>query len=417
MNKFVLSTAAAVLLALAGGSFSAYAKPDQAKIEARKKAKSQLPSESVGKKLVKAFELYGEEKLDEALALLREVQPSRDFDKASVDRFIGQMLAMQGKNKDAMKYLRSAVKLDLLNFTDQASLMMVYAQVLRQEKMYKDSVAAYEAWYDFTGEENGDVFLAIASNYYEMKQMDKIIDPADRAIAAFKKPNKGPYQLKVAAYYEQKKFKELVAVAEVIVEKFPEDASSWVSLAQFYTLVEKNDLALQTAVLAHRQGFIKTEAQVKMLASLYASQDVPFKGAALLEKFMKDGVVKKDKVNLTAMAGYFQNAREYKKAAMYFGEAAKLDNDGDLYYKQGSMLDLVEQYDQAVASYEKALENGASKKGTIYVAIGTAHFYQNRLRDAAAAFQKALSDDNVKRNASSWLAYTKETAERRGVKL
>ena len=57
------------------------------------KGKTQLVGERAGKKVQKAFEAYNEDRVEEALQILYEADPSDDFDKAYVGRFIGNLLA------------------------------------------------------------------------------------------------------------------------------------------------------------------------------------------------------------------------------------------------------------------------------------------------------------------------------------
>ena len=72
MKQLHKATALALLMTLTGVCSNAVAAPDPAKIEARKKAKTKIMGERTGKKVVKAFELYNNDQLDEAIALLSE---------------------------------------------------------------------------------------------------------------------------------------------------------------------------------------------------------------------------------------------------------------------------------------------------------------------------------------------------------
>ena len=111
MRNLSKVTALAVLMSFSGAVFtaSALAAPDYAKIEERKKAKTRVMGERVGKKVIKAFDLYNEDKLDEAIAMLKELDPSDDFDKATVNRYLGSMYGQKEQYKTAIKHLQLAV--------------------------------------------------------------------------------------------------------------------------------------------------------------------------------------------------------------------------------------------------------------------------------------------------------------------
>ena len=57
-----------------------------------------------------------------------------------------------------------------------------------------------------------------------LKQLDKVIVPADKAIAAFgDKPNQNPYIMKIQSYYERKMYKESIKVLETVIQLFPDN--------------------------------------------------------------------------------------------------------------------------------------------------------------------------------------------------
>ena len=125
MRNLSKVTALAILMSVSGAAITApvLAAPDYAKIEERKKAKTKIMGERTGKKVIKAFDLYNEDKIDEAIALLKEIDASNDFDKATVNRYLGSMYAQKEKYDEAIKYSRQAVAPDILNRADRKSTL------------------------------------------------------------------------------------------------------------------------------------------------------------------------------------------------------------------------------------------------------------------------------------------------------
>lgn len=117
------------------------------------------------------------------------------------------------------------------------------------------------------------------------------------------------------------------------------------------------------------------------------------------------------------MAQTFQNAKEFKKAAKYYGEAARLDNSADLYRKQGIALMASEDYKGAVKAFEKSLENKPKRAGAVYLALGEAEFYLENWKKSHQAFTKAKESKRSARTAKGWLGYVADTARRKGVTL
>jgi tetratricopeptide (TPR) repeat protein len=419
MKKFKRLTSALIVLTALGVAIapvSAAVQPDMAKVEERKARKTQIVGERVGKVLVKAFELYNEEKLDEAIAILLEAKSSNAFDTATLNRFLGNLYATKDE-KQAIKYLTLAVAPDELTFNDQAGSLKLLADMLLQDKQYQKAIKAYENWIMFTGEQNSDAYMRIANAYYLMNQYDKVLAPADDAIRFSPKPIEGPYQLKMAALYETKRYKELITVVETMVQLFPENKQFWVYLGNFYTLTEEFSKSLSTLQMAYSQGYLEKDSEVRMLAQMYANNNIPYKAAVTMEKHMKSGLVKRDKTNLNFIASNYQSAREFLKAAEYYGEVAKLTNDADAYRRQGSAYSAVQRYNEAIAAYDKALSMNVDKPSGVYMSLVDAYFYQQKYREAYAALMNAKKDPGMSRQVRSWESYIKDKAKQKGISL
>lgn len=372
----------------------------------------------IGKKVQKAFELYSEDNVDGALEILLELEPSNKFDKAYVDRFIGNMFAGQeGKVDVSLKHLRSAMEADQLPFDDHAGVIKLIADLSLQEKKYEQALEHYKKYMDFSFDQDANVYLRMANSHYELKQYDKLLAPAKKSIELFDKPNQNPYILIMASYYERKMYPEATKAVETLVKVFPENPKWWTQLGMFYMLTEDYERGLSTMEVAYKQGFLETQAQVKQLAQLYATNGIPYKAAMIQEKFITSGLIDKTEQSVSVMASTFQNAKEFKKAAKYFGEAAKFDNDPDLFRRQGTVLMVAEDFKGAVAAFDRSINAGVKRKGQVYMGLAEAHFYLENWKEAYAAILEAKKDKSTRNSARGWEGYIKDTAERKGTVL
>ncbi len=383
------------------------------------KRKTQLVGPSVGKKVGKAFELYSAEDIPGALVLLLDIEASKEYDKAYVDRFIAVMYATLGNEEaKAIQYLKAAVGPDILNEVDHGASIKLLADLQMQTKDYEGALVNYKAWMDFTGESDGDTWTKIANAYYQLKQLDKMIVPADNAIAAYgDKHNKNPYILKITSYYESKKYKDAVKTLETVIQVFPEDKTWWTQLGMFYLLVEDYKKGLATLDLAYKQGYLQKESEIKTLASLYSQNQVPYKAALLLEKHIDSGLVKRDDKNLFSLANAWHAAQHIDKAAAYFGELAKMTNLAKHYSKQGMLLKQDEQFKPAIVALNKALELGVKSKGKLYMSIAESHFYLEQYKQAYKAINLAMKDPKTRKSAKGWVGFIKDTAQRKKVSI
>lgn len=379
------------------------------------KRKTQLVGQSVGKKIGKAFELYTADDVKGALAALLEINAKKDYDKAYLARFIANMYATLGESQKAINYLKQAVEPDILNESDHGDALKLLADLQMQEQAYQEALNNYEAWMDFTGKSDGDTWVKISNAYYQLKRLDKMIAPANNAIAAYgDKQNKNPYLLKLTSYYERKKYKDAVEVLETAVQLFPTEKAFWTQLGNFYLLTEDYKRGMATLDLAYKQGFLEKESHLKTLASLYSQNNIPYKAATILEKHINSGEIKRDDQNLFSLANAYHAAQEIDTAANYFSELAKMTNDPKHYAKLGSLLSQDEQYKKAIVALNKALKLGANNKGRLNMNLAEAHFYLGQYKQAYAAIKNAEKDPKTRKSARGWKTYIKDTAQRKG---
>lgn len=383
-----------------------------------KRGNTNIPGQKVGKKVGKALEAYNLDLIDEALEILYEIDTSNSFDRAFTDRFIGNLLATQnGKAKQAIDYLQKAVAPGKLNDAEQVGTIKLIADLSMQEEQYDSAISYYNQWMEITCKEDFDVYFRIANGYYQTQRFAEIIEPINKAIALAEKPNKTAYALKMTSYYNRKMFKETIEVQEETVRIFPDDKTQWTQLGFFYMLVEDHKKALSTFEMAYNQGYLTKPAEVKALSQLYSMNDIPFKAAQVLEKHVKSGLVKKEERMLTSIATSYQQSKEFKEAANYYGESAKMTSDPDLYQKQGMVYYAMERYNDAINALQKALDNGSEKTGAIHLAMMQANFDKEDFRSAYKHVLEAKKDKSSARNARSWEPYIKEKAKNRNIKL
>ncbi|MEW6991386.1 tetratricopeptide repeat protein [Colwelliaceae bacterium 6441] len=415
MNKIFTSFALAASLVLVQLPTAFEAQSADAPKAEKQKRKVYLPGQSVGKKVAKAFEAYSADDIEGALVILNDIDASKDFDKVFVSFFTGQMYAQKGDALKAIEKLDAAIKPDMLSEADQGNGLKLLADLQMQEKQFKSAITNYNTWMDFTGKSDGNVWVKVAQAYAMLEQFDKVIAPADKAIAAYgDKHNQNPYLIKLNAYYERKMFKQCVSVLETAVQVFPETKQFWTQLASFYAMVENYPKSLSTLQLAYKQGYLEKESEIKMLANLYAQSQLPHKSATLLEKHISSGLVKRDDKNLFSLANAWHAAMHIDKAAKYYGELAKMTNEAKHYSKQGSLLAQDEQFKKAVVALNKAIDLGVENKGRLYMSIAESHFYLGQYKQAYAAIQQAMKDPKTRKGAKGWVGYIKDTAARKG---
>ncbi|MGI2172220.1 tetratricopeptide repeat protein [Shewanella sp. MF05960] len=412
----VTSIATALLLSvctsamLSGSAFAA----EKCEIDKRQ---SRAVGESAAKKVQKSFEAYTEGNLDQAISILLEANAKNDFDKAYVDRMLGNFYAEKGQMGTAIKYLKTAVNADILGGTDHAATMRLYADLLLQEKKFKEAIPYYYKWMDFTCKADAQMYRRIGIAHTELKEWNKVLQVADKGLSLAEAPDKGLYQMKLTAYFNQKKYKEAVKVLEVMVPLFQDDKRLWVQLAQFYLMTEDYDKSLATYDLAYKNGFLETDGNITRLAQLLAQKGSPYKAATIFEKHMKSGLIAENEKSLSTLAGFYHNAKELKEAAYYYGKAAAVSNKGDLFLKQGRILALEQKFNDAIPVLKKALDAGIDNPGEAQFELALAYLSLKKYKSAYNRAVLAANDKKTERSARSYISYIKEKARIHNVTL
>lgn len=381
------------------------------------KRQSRAVGESAAKKVQKSFEAYTEGNLDQAISILLEANAKNDFDKAYVDRMLGNFYAEKGQMGTAIKYLKTAVDADILGGTDHAATMRLYADLLLQEKKFKEAIPYYYKWMDFTCKADAQMYRRIGIAYTELKDWNKVLQVADKGLSLAETPDKGLYQMKLTAYFNQKKYKDAVKVLEVMVPLFQDDKRLWVQLAQFYLMTEDYDKSLATYDLAYKNGFLETDGNITRLAQLLAQKGSPYKAATIFEKHMKSGLIAENEKSLSTLAGFYHNAKELKEAANYYGKAAAISGKGDLFLKQGRILALDQKFNDAIPVLKKALDAGIDNPGEAQFELALAYLSLKKYKSAYNRAVLAANDKKTERSARSYISYIKEKARIHNVSL
>ena len=223
--------------------------------------------------------------------------------------------------------------------------------------------------------------------------------------------------LKMGALYESKNYPKTVETVETMVQLFPEERQFWVYLGNFYTLVENYEKSLSALQIAYNNGYLQSESELKLIGQMYANNNIPYKAASIYEKYVKSGKIKKDRVILAAIASNYQSAREFGKAAQYYGELAAMTNEADAYRRQGFAYMSIQRYNDAIKAFEASLARESGNAGRVHMSMVDAYLNQGKLREAFASLQQAKRDSATARQANSYENYIREKARVKGITL
>lgn len=393
---------------------------------ARDNRRSQALGERVARRVMASFEAYEAGDMATALNELEQI-PTRtatEYDRAYVARFKGTLLA--GLEDDptgiprAIRELEAAVAPDVLSFSDQSNALQLLGNLYLMEENFEGALTMFRRYLQFVGEWNPDILIRMASAHMELRQFDRVIPFAERAILNQPEPNRNPYVLMIAAYYESGQVPQAISVLERGVQVLPQEKGWWVQLGMFYMLNEDYDNALSTMRIAYDAGYFTRENDYRALYQLLNNSGVPFHAAEIMRRHLDGGQVTQSAQNYSMAARSYHTSREFRRSAeMYrlaIGVAESESDIRDYYRRIGEALLLAERYREAAPAFQEAINRvpQGEDAGRLYMSLAEAYFYSNQYRQAYQAAQSATRFSSTRRNASSWAEYIRSTAERRG---
>lgn len=366
-------------------------------------------SERTYKRLTAIHELMGESKYNEALKRLDSLLPrvkKKKYEYATIMQTYGFAYAGKDQYKKAVKAFQAALDTDALPDQVQHSMRYNMAQLYAAVPDYKSSVKAYEAWFAKAEKPSADSFVFGATIYAQLKNYDKAIKKIKTAISMSSKPKETWYQLLLAMYYQKKQYSKAAGVLESMVALWPDKEKYWKQLSGVYFTLNKNRKALAIQELANKRGFLTNEQELMNLVNMYLYQDIPYKGAVLLEKEINAGRVADTGKNLQKLGESWMRAKEYTKALDYLGKAAAKQNKGKLYLQMAQIYTDKENWPKVIQSSGKALAAGDLKNpGKAHLLNGLAYFEQGKKQTALGSFRKAARYSKSKKQANQWITH------------
>jgi tetratricopeptide (TPR) repeat protein len=395
--RFVAALSAAVALVLLGGTQA------QAAAQATVDAKT-------GKMLNAVHELLQENKLQEARAVLSEVNPEKlkPYPRALVYQTLGFLDANEGRYEQAADNLQKAIALEALVPQQQLNARFSLAQIYMVLDRWPEAVTELEAWFAATPTPNAISYYTLAMAYYQSDQREKAFEPAQKAVEMSDDPKESWLQLLLALRMEKKQYEESIPLLQTLIEKFPKKAY-FTQLAAVYMELDKSEKSLAVQQLAYAQGLLDTERELTRLAQLYMYHGQPWRAAQVVQKGLDSGLMAKDGDGWRLLGNSLLSAREYDAAIDPLRRAADISGDGELWLRLAQVHLQREEYDRAREALDSAFRKGGLRdEGHALLLSGITAYQQKRLRDARTAFVRASNHEKSREVAEKWLQFVEK---------
>jgi tetratricopeptide (TPR) repeat protein len=386
------------------------AEPEKQKRWGKKKkekwGKTDTVGERTGKRLSKALELLQAEKFDEAAAELAQlrVKSLNPFERAQVYRVQAFVVYGKGNTPGALDLLSKALAENALTPEDQSNVRFQIAQLYLSEQKWPEVVKNLNEWFKTAENPNSSAYYLLAVAYYQMEDVDKALEPAQKAVELSDEPSEAWMQLLLAIRLTRKEYEEAIPVLEKLITRYPKRLY-WVQLSTVFGALSKFEQAVIPLQLAWSQGELTEPAELRRLAQLLLYLDLPLPAAQMLEKGIAEGKIKQDDAEAyELLSNGWIVAREYEKSLAPLAHAAGLSPKGELYVRLAQVRIQREEWDEATKALQKALDKGnLTSPGDAKLLMGIALSSMKRPDQARTWFLRAADHKETAEEAKAWL--------------
>ncbi len=371
----------------------------------------------VYEKLAKAQEAIEEKDFPTALNVLADMKSRHDRGKFSLNSYelanlhatYAFIFYTQEKYDQAIRSNEQVVSQPDIPLGLELSTRYTIAQLYFVVENYPKAVKALEDWFAVEANPSPDAYVLLAQGYYQLSNYDKALSSVERAMIAAKQKGKEPkeqwYLLMRALYFEKGDNRKVAWVLEEMVKRWPK-RDYFVQLSSVYAQLNNEKRQLTAHDIAHTGWGLETETTILNMSYLYMGGDIPYEGAQLLEKGLKDKVVTAKSKNYKTLAQAFSLAQENKKALPYMEKAAELADDGEPWARLADVYYDNERYGDSLKAARTAFTKGGIKRPeNTYVLMGMSLFNLDRLSDAKVQFRKAQKEPSTAKIAAQWIKY------------
>jgi tetratricopeptide (TPR) repeat protein len=162
--------------------------------------------------------------------------------------------------------------------------------------------------------------------------------------------------------------------------------------------------ALAIMQLANNVGLVTEDSEVRRLADLLLFNDVPYRGAQLLETAIEKKLVNLDDKLYEKLANCWIAAGEFEKSINPLQRAAEMSQTGDTFVRLGEVQVQREEWAAAITAIQRGVEKGQLKDpGNAQLMLGIAHYSQKEYAAARPFFERARQSDRHRQVADSYL--------------
>ncbi|MDW6092959.1 tetratricopeptide repeat protein [Vibrio rhizosphaerae] len=359
-------------------------------------------SRHVAAQVMQAQKHAEQQQLDKAIQTLRAVTAEQPQDKAYVALLLANYYWQNGQSQSAIEQARYAVTSNQLKEAMGWRAKRMLADLLANDHQYQEAVTYYRQLVEHAPVKKDvpQLWLRIGQIHYQLAQWQQTLD-AIAQYERFQLPDAVmPLSIQLGAQIQLTRYQAAIPTIKRLLALEPDQRNWWLQLVNMEIKTKQYRAALASLELARLKGVELSDQNLKLLANLYAQNGIPERAARVMASLAAQSPSVLTLDDITQMAYYWQQAKEWDQAIENWRIAAQQDKK---YYRDVARLQL-QQGDYQEALETLALLQGHDKAADIALLRTQALYKLNQLDQALHQAKKADSLE-PSREAKSWIKY------------
>ena len=391
-----------------------YSRTAEARITAAMSTKVFLALQSVQKKIDR--EAYAE--AGRKLEKLRKSPGLSPYERAQVWNLSAYIHYLKNDYRKAAQAYEQVLKQSGLPPALMQSSLKTLSQLSLINENYTRAISAAKALLKLLKQPDANTLMLIGQAHYSLQQYPKARTLVRQAITLVRQQRKIPQeswlQLLNGIYHHLNDYRAMVKVLKELIRYYP-DSQYLRTLAGVYSELGHSKKQLAVTEALYENGKLNRPDELKNLASLYLTHQLPYKAAKLLQTSLNKQRLKAEPGILKLLAQAWTLAGDDAKAIAPLQQAAALSQDGELYRRLGHAYFNLGNWQQAERVLETALQQKQLKdRSGTRVLLGMSRYRLKHYEAAKKTFKRAAKDPRMQKLAKQWIAFIdREEAQRR----
>jgi tetratricopeptide (TPR) repeat protein len=301
------------------------------------------------------------------------------YERATIHQMIGQYSYELGRAGEAQRAFENALQHpDGLLPREIDNLNLVIAQLMIGNGQYREGAERLETYLVDGGEEKAQYVELLVNGWIQAEDYERALPWAKKWFDLAAPKQRKHYDLLNFLYNNLATPEEQLRVVKEMIDEWPEDRNLWDSWASILASSGRESEAFEVHKMMYQAGLLNTERDLLRIVQYHDFYDMPFQGAEILEKEIRDGRVSETSDNLKRLAALFRQARAPERSLPYLKKAAEISDGLELQAELGEALVEAGACKKSETAFETAVKRGYDT-GKASMLIGNCYVdqYQN----------------------------------------